>query len=465
VPRSGLALAGLTVLAAALRFLAIGDQSFWFDESYTVDLVGRGFGDMLAAIPDTESTPPLYYVLAWPWAKAVGTGEAGLRSLSAVIGTAAVPVAWAAARELLRSERAALIAAALVAVNPYFVWYSQEARSYSLLVLTTAITLVFLGRALREPSRRACALWAGACVLALLTHYFAGFVVVAEAGWLVWATRTRTAALASGGVAAAGVALMPLALHQRATQSTSFITQLDLDRRVVDLPKKLVSGELGTFIPLIGPLAGAVAAAGVGYALLRHRRTTLGLLWLAAFGVGVPLAAALLGADYLLPRNVVAIYIPLVLAVAAGLGEAGKVGLAGAAVICAVAIAVDVEVTRDDRLQRTDWRDAAAALSPGPKAIVVTPTWDSKPLRLYAGDLPTMPAEGVATRELVLIGEGQPPRFTEPPPPPGFTVAARRRTDSYLMIRYASEEPVTVTPTSLAATKLGPKPPGFLTRK
>jgi uncharacterized membrane protein len=227
VPRSGLALAGLTALGALLRFVAIGDQSFWFDESYTVDLVGRGFGDMLAAIPDTESTPPLYYVLAWPWAKLFGTGEAGLRSLSAVMGTAAVPATWAAARELLRSERAALIAAALVAVNPYFVWYSQEARSYSLLVLTTAITLVFLGRALREPSRRACAVWAASCVVALLTHYFAGFVIVAEAGWLVWATRTRTAAVASGVIAAAGVALMPLALHQRATQSTSFIAQLD----------------------------------------------------------------------------------------------------------------------------------------------------------------------------------------------------------------------------------------------
>jgi hypothetical protein len=233
----------------------------------------------------------------------------------------------------------------------------------------------------------------------------------------------------------------------------------------VDLPKKLVTGELGTFIPLIGPLAGAVAAAAVGYALLRHRRTALGLLWLAAFGVGVPLAAALLGADYLLPRNVIAVYVPLVIAVAAGLGLAGRVGLAGAAVICAVAVAVDIEVTRDDRLQRTDWRDAAAALGSGPKAIVVTPTWDSKPLRLYAGELSTMPPEGVATRELVLIGEGQPPDFAEPPAPPGFTVTARRRTASYLMIRYASEQPLTVTPTSLAATKLGAKPPGFLTRK
>ena len=109
--RDLLLLALLTALGAALRFWELGSQSFWFDESYTVDLVGRGFLDMLAAIPDTESTPPLFYVLAWPWAQLFGDSEAGLRSLSAVIGTAAVPVAWRAApagtAHARRSRRAA----------------------------------------------------------------------------------------------------------------------------------------------------------------------------------------------------------------------------------------------------------------------------------------------------------------------------------------------------------------------
>jgi mannosyltransferase len=121
----------VVVLAAALRFYAIGDQSFWYDESYTVDLVGRSFFDMLSAIPHTESTPPLYYVLAWPWRHVFGDSEAGLRSLSALVGTAAVPAAWAAARSFFDSPRAPLFAALLVAVNPWFVWYSQEARSCS----------------------------------------------------------------------------------------------------------------------------------------------------------------------------------------------------------------------------------------------------------------------------------------------------------------------------------------------
>lgn len=453
-------------LAAALRFYGLGEQSFWYDEAYTVDLVGRSFGDMLAAIPETESTPPLYYVLAWPWTQLFGDSETALRSLSALIGTAVVPVAALAARDLFDSKRAGVIAAFLVAVNPYFVWYSQEARSYSLLVLTTAVSVLFLARALREPSRRNVALWAGAAVLALLTHYFAGFVVVAEAVWLVYATRTRPALTASGAVAIAGVALMPLALHQRESQTTAFIAQLDLQNRVVDLPKKLVTGELGTFIPLIGPLAGLVAAAAIAYALVKSRKPALGLVWLAAFGAGVPLIAALAGADYLLPRNVIAIYVPLVIAVAAGCALAGRAGLVAAAAIAAVAIAVNIEVTTDDRLQRTDWRGAAGALGRGTQALVVTPSWDAKALDLYApGGIEPLPPEGATVGQVVLIGVGQPPEFAEPARPPGFVEADRRRTASYLMIRYVSPHPLTVTPEGLADSTLGDRFPGFLIRK
>ena len=260
MPRSErLALGALVAVAAALRFTRIGHQSFWLDESFTVDLVRRPFGDMLSGVASTESTPPLYYVLAWLWAKVFGHGEAGLRSLSALFGTLTVPVAWRAAREWFDSTRAGLVAAALVAFNPFFVWYSQEARSYSLLVLMAMLTLLFLGR------RSAYTWWALVAALGLLTHYFAAFLIVPEAVWLVWGPRARR--LRRRARWRVGAALAPLALHQRAQGHTSFIADLSLRTRVTDLPKKLVTGELGTPTPLIGPIAGLIAAAAIAYAL------------------------------------------------------------------------------------------------------------------------------------------------------------------------------------------------------
>jgi uncharacterized membrane protein len=124
------AVAGLVGVAAALRFYGIGHQGFWFDEANTAQLVQFSPGRMLGLLPQSESTPPLYYCVAWVWARLWGDGEAGLRSLSAVAGVLVVPVAYGAGARLM-SRRAGLVAAVLTACSPLLIWYSQEARSYS----------------------------------------------------------------------------------------------------------------------------------------------------------------------------------------------------------------------------------------------------------------------------------------------------------------------------------------------
>jgi hypothetical protein len=83
---------------------------------------------MLGALPTSESTPPLYYVLAWIWSRMLGTDETGLRSLSAAIGTLTVLATYAGAQALV-SRRSALFAAALVVVSPFLVWYSARLPS------------------------------------------------------------------------------------------------------------------------------------------------------------------------------------------------------------------------------------------------------------------------------------------------------------------------------------------------
>src|SRR4051812_18601701 len=115
--RDLLALATITAFAALLRFVTLGDQSYWGDEGATVALIRMHFGDMLGATPASESTPPLYYVLAWMWPRALGSSdEYALRSLSALAGTATIPVLSAAACTLV-TRRAALIAAALASCS------------------------------------------------------------------------------------------------------------------------------------------------------------------------------------------------------------------------------------------------------------------------------------------------------------------------------------------------------------
>ncbi|MGH2843046.1 MAG: glycosyltransferase family 39 protein, partial [Solirubrobacteraceae bacterium] len=157
----------ITLLGAALRFYGLGHQGFWYDEAYTVRLMKLPFGQMLGALGHQESTPPLYYCLAWLWTRAFGPGQAGLRSLSATCGTAVIPVAYLTARRCLHDRRAALIVAALTAFNPLLIWYSQEARAYQLLVLVSACSLLAFAHARERPRAWPLALWTLTAVASL----------------------------------------------------------------------------------------------------------------------------------------------------------------------------------------------------------------------------------------------------------------------------------------------------------
>jgi mannosyltransferase len=433
------ALVGLVLLAAALRLWRIGHQSYWLDEAFTVGLVNEDFVGMLKGVRETESTPHLYYSLAWLWAQVAGDGEAALRSLSALFGVATVPVAYLAARELFRPA-VALTAAALVAVNPWLVWYSQEARAYALLVLLATAALLFFLRA-REDGR-ALVLWALFSALAVLTHYFAAFMVGPLALWLLWTRRDRASVIAAGAVAAVGVALAPLALDQRATGHTKFIESIPLGERVTDLPKKFVTGELGTPTPGLGVVAGLLVLAAIALlgwrAAAQDRRRALGLAALVTVTLAVPLTLAVAGFDYLFPRNAIAAFVPAAIALAVGFATS-RAGLAAAAALCAIAIAVNIQVSVNEGLQRDDFRGLAEELGPAlaDRAIVLNPPVQVRGIEQYAGPLPEFPVRVVPVYEVdaVLIRRGDAERRPEPPLP-GFRLVERRATASWEIARF-----------------------------
>ena len=311
--REDLPLIGLTLFGAALRFGVLRQQSFWFDEAATIDLVHKSFSGMVKAIPNEESTPPLYYVLAWGWAKAFGTGEFGLRSLSALFGTATVPAAYAAAW-IFVSRRAGLFVAAIVACSPLLVWYSQEARGYALLALLSVFSVYAFGRALQEAVTRWFAIWAVAACLALGTHYFAVFLIGAEAVWLVCAhVRHRAAWFAVAATALFAAALLPLALHQNGEDRTDWITGRPIRGRIRETLQQFVTGQ---YTPRhhVAVLAALLAAALAVGALLwlaeaRQRRGAAVVLALGIAALLAPLALVPTSFDKFYYRNLIGAFV------------------------------------------------------------------------------------------------------------------------------------------------------------
>ena len=444
------ALAFLTALGAALRFASIDVQSFHHDEVITaVRVIPGSFGEMMHAVRGSESNPPLYYVLAWGWAKAFGSDEVGLRSLSALFGTLTIPVAYCIGAELA-SRRAGLVAAALAAVNPMLIWYSQEARSYAVLVLFCAVSLLFFARALRTRRGRDLALWALASALALCSHYFAAFAVGIEAAWLLIALRSRwrVAVPAVAAVAAAGLALAPLIAAQVNPTHIGWIDESLLSTRFLETGVSFLAGETGHVIaePPRERFA-LLPALLIGVALLlaavrgtpRERR---GALLGAGLGSGVALLAllaALLGKDYVVERNLLPALVPLATAAAIGFAteRARRLGILLALVLCGYWTAFAIHVTQTPNLQRPDFRGITAELGPppGPRAIV---TWKlaADPLRLYLhGRAQRVYTGNWPVREIDVIGKSLEGRAVTGVPR-AFHPVARVRFERLTLTRY-----------------------------
>jgi uncharacterized membrane protein len=444
--------AGLTALGALLRFATLGDQAYHHDEIVTASRVLRvGFGHAMDAVGFSESAPPLYYALAWLWTQVTGNGEWGLRFLSALAGVATIPVAYFLGREL-RGPRAGFIAAALVAVNPMLLWYSQEARAYSLLGLFCALSLLYCVRALQTPScrfasdsdekrqlggKRDFILWGIFSALALATHYFAIFPLVAEVVLLV---RRRGRAILSGLliVAVAVVLLAPLAIHQMSYGHAEWIGKFSLGHRVAEVGITFMVGETGDIIgrteqwqPALVPLA--LAAAAFVLLMARgsrsERRAAFVPLAVAGAAVGIPLLLAILsaGKDFVLARNLLPALVPLLVAVAVALSteRARRLGTAIAVVLVAYSLGFCIYAGSSPELQRPDWRAVADHLGEpdGPRATV---TWvlGEAPLRFYlsTGAIQLKASEGYdwLVREIAFVSMGE-----VPPPPrrllgPGF---------------------------------------------
>jgi hypothetical protein len=452
------ALAGITALGAALRFATLDLQSFWHDEAVTVGRVlDPSLFSTLDHVPGSEATPPLYYALAWAWTKVFGSGEAGIRSLSALFGTAAIPAVWWAGRALV-SRAAGLGAAALMAASPYMVWYSQEARAYALLVLLCAVSLALFGEAVRRREPRLLWWWALASALALLTHYFAVFLVGPELLLLLWLLPElrRAALLAGGAVALVGAALVPLALHQANQGHDGWIAQIPLGTRVKDTGKQFLLGYSGSPSRALSALAAILLAAAAAAALRRGwpvRGWRLAIA-LAGAALAVPLAAKAVGADYLFPRNLIAAWVPLAVVVgtAAAWPRVGPLIVAG---LCAAFLALTISVDLDTKLQRADWRGAARTIGPatGPRAVVAPAVGDD-PLAYYLGGV-RLPHGAAAVREIDVLSFSAAPRSRRRRVPAGFVRTGSARAHGFTLLRYRAARPTTVSRPELARARLG----------
>ena len=263
-----IAVGALTALALFLRLPHI-DESLVLDEHYAFAESNVPWPwDVIEHVRDGgENSPPLYFLLAWAAMK-LGDPTVLIRLPSLLLSTATVPVVYILGLRTV-GRRAGLIAAAVVALSPFSIFYSSEARPYATLMFFVACSTLVLLIALERNSRWWWGLYALIACAVLYTHYFGAFALLAQGGWAFFARseRRRELVLANVGVAVGFVPWLIVWLDQQGNSISELATYWPLG--LEEVGRELLRLVAGNPMVMPGAVPGVVAIvlAGVGIAV------------------------------------------------------------------------------------------------------------------------------------------------------------------------------------------------------
>ncbi len=347
-------LGGFAAVTLVLGLLFLGSESIWLDEAFSVAAARLPWDELVALIGDSQANMSLYYVLLHLWLN-LGEGEFTVRALSVLFAAAAPPTLYLLVRRLF-DARTGLVAAALLAVNAYFLRYAQEARGYALLVFLVTLATYLLVVALDRRSKTATASYVLVAALATYVHVFAGFVVLAHMLAVALARRDVPRRWQLGVLALWAVLVAPLAL-----------TMLRQDSGQIDwIPTPGPTDVVAALAKLAGGPFSAIAyfvccvAALVGFrrSLARYGRWPLMLVatWLAT-----PLVLSLVVST--VKPIFLAVYLIVSLPALATLAALGLLSLPRPVVLVAGALALGLltaDLVRGYDAENEGWRDAAS---------------------------------------------------------------------------------------------------------
>ena len=182
------ALVAITLLGLGLRLYGISTESLWLDEATSLTLARMDVGTLIEWTA-LDIHPPLYYALLHYWI-VLGESELVVRGLSTLAGVVNLWVIYALGRALY-GRRTGLLAACLLAVSPFHIWYSQEARMYAWITLwiSASLLLALLVWRLGGRGRKSWLAWVVYVLAAsagLYTHYYGVFGIMLANLWFVY---------------------------------------------------------------------------------------------------------------------------------------------------------------------------------------------------------------------------------------------------------------------------------------
>ena len=182
--RAALLYGGLLVLAAALlRFIGLADEPFWHDEVTMLNIGLNGWEAMIQQFVE-RGRPPVFVMIAVVWSSAFGTGEVISRIPSVIAGIISVGVLFHFG-SLLFNQRVGFVAALIITVTEFHIYYSQTYRYYAVYVMFIILSFAFFWMMLKRGRWYDIGLYVLTTALAVYTHAHGVFAIAGQGAFLI----------------------------------------------------------------------------------------------------------------------------------------------------------------------------------------------------------------------------------------------------------------------------------------
>ncbi len=180
-------LLAIVVLGFGLRIYQLDKHDFWYDEVVTFNQISdmHTGGNRDVSYRYFETHPPFYYLLLRQWSHIFGKNEFDLRFFSLIFNIFSI-IAIYKISKIFFDEATSLLSAGFLAFSPFHIFYSQEARMFTLSAFLALLNVYLFLKASENGSNKywLCYLLSSICLLS--TTYFAFFLFLPQVIYMLY---------------------------------------------------------------------------------------------------------------------------------------------------------------------------------------------------------------------------------------------------------------------------------------
>lgn len=182
----------IVFIAFTLRVHLLGNQELRGDEGFSWNYIQDPIQEIVPRIlREGDPQPPIHYWLLWVWVKFTGDSEFAMRAWSTLLSLILVPLTYHFARKLWDNDSTVgIIAASIMAIHPQQIWLAQDVRNMYQLALAPLLVATIALRLPKSQRLRKSVAYIACGVIAIYSHYYALFFLIAHGGYVLAHTRS-----------------------------------------------------------------------------------------------------------------------------------------------------------------------------------------------------------------------------------------------------------------------------------